>query len=101
MYTNGDKDMEFSEKLMQGRGRSEMELTKSANGFLENRKFDVDKELSRFKQETGYDFLNLVDDNQKRAKFLLDNLDKTDTDEDEKNIQQEFEPYQEKMFKGE
>jgi hypothetical protein len=63
-------------------------------------RLDVESGLSRFKQETGVDFFNLLEDKQLRVRFVIESASE-DTDEDEREIQKKFEHLQRKLFQKE
>src|SRR5690348_14612009 len=59
---------------------------------------DATNGLSRFKKETGVDFLDLLNDPQHRSKTLADSAKKHDTDDDERENQHLYDPLQKKLI---
>ena len=78
------------------------ELVKHVNpdSTVGNDRQRVGDGLSRFKSETGVDFLDLLSDKQLRANFLVGSGGNRDTDEDELIIQKFFEPAQKKLLRS-
>ncbi|WP_010278747.1 hypothetical protein [Paenibacillus senegalensis] len=63
-----------------------------------NERRKAEEGLGRFKEETGFDFFDLMSNKQTRAKMLVNGSRNKDTDEDEETLQKTFGPLQSKCW---
>lgn len=61
----------------------------------------VEEGLDRFKRETGYDFVELVQNRRTLTSMLINGIDNKDLDEDETTLQNLFGPLQRKCWESE